>query len=128
MTKLMNIRYYVGVALLLWASAAHADLVETLKAGKKLLSSEAGQKIFATLAEEKEEQRTVLVQEKAELQQAEKQFVHLLDRHLAEVKHHLALVKSELQTDPTSDYYNAKFSLLNERYQALKDMQQVRGQ
>jgi len=122
----------VLLALMFLTSGIHAAaLFETLEqAGKKLfVGGESARKLFASIKEEKQKTLDVLEKEKQVFSETEPQFLETVRTRSEALSNQIAAVNQLLATDTEEyDFLNKKLSMLNEQYQVLKDMQQVREQ
>lgn len=112
--------------LLVSSSCLPGALVETLGAGKKLLPTEAGQKIFTSVIEEKQAKLADLVYEHQQLLETEKQFLTHLNASIDEVISSLNLIKEAALQKPDDEFLRTQRALLDERYQVLNDKRRAR--
>lgn len=125
MKRLIKI-FFVSVIALNALSMTGAGLTETLDVSKKFLSTPDTQKLFTTSIEEKEWRLAELLKEKQHVAETEKTFHAELAARIDETTSQLNLVKEALATKSDDSFLNKKFSLLNELYQVLKDVQRSR--
>src|SRR5579872_6652635 len=107
-------------------SAGFASFADTLQAGKKLLPTEAGQKIFTSVFEEKQAKMAELSREYQQLLDTEKEFMGRLNANIDEVTSTVQLIKDALQTKPDDEFLREQRTLVDERYQVLNDKHRAR--
>jgi small-conductance mechanosensitive channel len=92
---------------------------------KQFVKSDATQKFFIGVIEEKQKLLDKFTKEQIELELANKNFTEKIARQINEVKTLLANVESTLKQKPDDDFLIRQQSILNESEQILKDIQRT---
>lgn len=89
---------------------------------------ETGQKLFVTSIEEKQAKLAELNKERDTLGQKTKLFTQEITGRLDDIKIQLDKVAEGLRAEPEDEFLNKKLTVLNDRYQVIKNIQQSHEQ
>ncbi len=108
-------------------------LIHTIYGGSFLKEAQEklrgpGEKIFLDIKSEKAKQLSNLQKEKADLDQNNNSFQNNIEAQIKDINEETVQVKRDLEKNKSDDFLNKKLSILNQRYQALKDIQKSRSQ
>lgn len=92
---------------------------------KQFVKTDATQKFFIGVIEEKQKLLDEFTKEQAELEIANQTFTEKIARQIDEVKTLLATIESTLKQKPEEDFLVKQQTILNESEQILKDIQRT---